>query len=94
MCGTAFRHFIMCTLHKYGRHVDAAEKGRNVPFLDNREANGAPRSAFYCVNNFCAYLYENLAEPLAENDDIPTDAQEPRGQVLQTKRPPAPLLGF
>jgi hypothetical protein len=78
MCVTAFKHFTDCSQQKYYAHLKAAEEGRSTPVLDCRMSNGKAPSIADDVNNFCVYLYEFVAEPLAETDD--KDAvQERRG---------------
>lgn len=81
LCPTAFRHFTKCSRHKYYKLSEALAAGRSTPFLDDRTNNGPTPSIQKDVDNFCHYLYEFLAEPLAETDDI-TDFEEGLGTVL------------
>ncbi len=87
VCTTALKHFTKVTAHKYYRHMADIEEGRTTPFLDDRGNNGPIPSIQNDVDNFCTYLYEFVAEPLADTDDG-DDFQDGLGRVRKTKPVP------
>jgi hypothetical protein len=54
---------------QYAKFRKGVAEGRTTPYLDGRRSNqGRPKSSWYDVDAFFTYLYENVAEPLAETD--------------------------
>lgn len=68
MCKVAFSGFLNIGHTQFSKLHMAAEAGRSVPFEDGRATNSRPRSAQHDVDSFFMYLYEYVAEPLAETE--------------------------
>ena len=69
MCKVAFAGFLNIGHTQFDRLLKAVEAGHSMPFEDGRVTNGRPRAVQYDVDSFFMYLYEYVAEPLAETVD-------------------------
>ena len=69
MCRPAFKAFTGASGSSLQKHKNAVDEGRLVPYVDGRITNGKAPSIDDDVNSFFAYLYEYVAEPLADTDD-------------------------
>ena len=78
VCREGFASLLGVSSQRVSRLFASVKSGMDVPPMDGRRHNtGRPPEARYCVDAFLHYLWEFVAEPLAETDDPPEEAEEP-----------------
>jgi hypothetical protein len=96
VCKEAFLFILGIGNHRLSRHKTEIDDGSFAPAMDGRAAgNGAAKrwenhDAWRSVDSYCMYMYESMAEPLAETENDDADIDEDRRDNLWANLPNMP----